>query len=148
MKEFPLDRSETRDNFAHFLDIPTRWNDNDQYGHVNNAKYHSFYELVVAHYLEVLNGLDLNNGPVKPFTAENLCRYHSSLAFPDVVEAGLRVARLGNSSVRYELGLFAKGREPVCATGYFVDVFVDSASQRPTTIPDNLREVLSRLVIE
>jgi acyl-CoA thioester hydrolase len=148
MREFPLDRTETRDNFAHFLEIPTRWIDNDQYGHVNNAKYHSLFETVIMHYLEVLNGLELNSGSVKPFTAENLCRYHDSLAFPDVVEAGLRVGKLGNSSVRYEIGLFAKGREPVCATGYFVDVFVDAQTQRPTAIPEAIRVVLSKLIVD
>jgi len=147
MSDFPLDRTETRENFAHFLEIPTRWGDNDQYGHVNNAKYHTYFEMLSMHYLEVVSGLDCGSGAVKPYTVENLCRYHASLAFPDIVEAGLRIGRLGNSSARYEIGLFAKGREPICATGYFVDVFVDAASERPTAIPAEFRAALERLIV-
>lgn len=146
--EFPLDRTETRDNFAYWYTVPTRWNDNDDYGHVNNALYHSFFEAIIMHYLMVENDLDLRTGEVQCFTAENLCRYHDSLKYPDIVECGLRVGKLGNSSVRYEMGLFVKGTNEVRATGYFVDVYVDSETERPITIPDNIRDILSRLVIE
>ena len=145
MSDFPLDRSEIRDNFVHFLEIPTRWCDHDEYGHVNNARYLSFFEQVIMHYLGVVNQLDLAGSNVRCFTAENLCRYHAPLKFPDVVEAGLRVGKLGNSSVRYEIGLFVKDKPGVFATGYFVDVFVDAESEKSCTIPDQIRQCLARL---
>ncbi|HBR96235.1 MAG TPA: thioesterase [Gammaproteobacteria bacterium] len=146
MQTFPLDRTETRDNFPHFLEIPTRWADHDEYGHVNNAKYHTLMEMVIMHYLTVANELDLAAGGVQCFTAENLCRFHAPLKFPDVVEAGLRIGKLGNSSVRYEVGLFVKGRDEVAATGYFVDVFVEATSESARRIPDNVRACLEKLI--
>ncbi len=148
MSRFELDRSEVRENFSRFLEIPTRWSDNDQYGHVNNAKYLTFYELAIMRFLEVDSGLDIPSFGVRCFSVENLCRYHEAVKFPDLLECGFRVGRLGNSSVRYEMGLFVTGREAVCSTGYFTDVFVDSETEKPVSIPAPVREVLSGLIVE
>lgn len=135
----------TRADFGHFLSIPLRWNDMDPYRHLNNARYHAFFDSVIMHYLTVLGGFDLLDGPVVPFTVENCCRFHRGFAFPDVVEAGLRVARIGTSSVRYEMGLFRAGNEEVYATGHFVDVFVDRETSQPRPIPAAIRAHLARL---
>lgn len=148
MKEFPLDRTEVRANFKHFLTIPTRWSDNDQYGHVNNAKYLTFFELVIMRYLEVDSNLDFEAHSVQCFSVENMCRYIQPVKFPDTLQAGLRVGRLGNSSVRYEVGLFVEGQDSVSATGYFTDVFVDNKTEKPVTIPDPIRSVLMALCFE
>lgn len=147
MREFPLDRTEVRDNFKHFLTIPTRWSDNDQYGHVNNAKYLTFFELIIMRYLEVDNRIDVNAHGVRCFSVENMCRYISPVKYPDTLEAGLRVGKLGNSSVRYEVGLFVAEESAVRAVGYFTDVFVNADTEKPITIPDPIRQVLQKLVI-
>jgi len=141
----PLDRTEKRDHFRHFLTIPTRWSDNDMYGHVNNARYLTFFELVIMRYLEVDSNLDFAAHGVRCFSVENMCRYHTPVKFPDTLEAGLRVGKLGNSSVRYEVGLFITGSEDVSATGYFTDVFVDTETERPVSIPNPIRSALSAL---
>ena len=137
---------QTRGDFRYFHRIALRWNDLDAYRHVNNVRFYTFYDTVIMHYLTVDGGFDLLDGPVVPFTVENLCRYHNSLRYPATVECGLRVARIGHSSVRYELGLFAEGETPIAASGYFIDVFVDS-SEQPCRIPDPLRMHLERLLV-
>ncbi|MGR9091505.1 MAG: acyl-CoA thioesterase [Gammaproteobacteria bacterium] len=137
---------QTRDDFPYFHRIALRWNDLDAYRHVNNVRFYTFYDTVIMHYLTVDGGFDLLDGPVVPFTVENLCRFHASLRYPATVECGLRVARIGNSSVRYELGLFAEGETPIAASGYFIDVFVDD-SEQPCTIPGPLRMHLERLLV-
>ena len=144
MAPFPLDNTEVRDNFRYFTQMQVRWNDLDAYRHVNNARYHTFFDSVIMHCLTHDGGFDLLDGPVVPFTVENLCRFHRSLAFPDLVDAGLRVARLGTSSVRYELGLFRAGDPAVCATGYFVDVFVTRDAARPSPVPPAIRAHLAK----
>ena len=123
MADFPLDGSERRANFAYFLAIQTRWNDLDSYRHMNNAQYYAYFDTTIMAYLIGERGIDLIDGPCVPFTVENLCRFHRDLRFPAVAECGLRVSRIGKSSVRYEIGLFEDGRDDVSATGYFVDVF-------------------------
>lgn len=142
-----LKEIETRDRFPHFLSIPTRWKDNDIYGHVNNVVYYSYFDTVITRYLMVESQIDIVRGLVVPFTVENMCRYRRSLSFPEVVDAGLRVARLGRSSVRYEIGLFRQGRDDAAAVGYFVDVFVDRATGKSVPIPREIRNVLERLVV-
>ena len=139
------DNTVTRDNFAHFLSIPLRWIDNDMYGHLNNARYYSMYENTIMHYLGVVHGLDTQSGPVRCFSAENGCRYYAPVKFPDVIECGLRVAHLGNSSVRYEMGLFVQGQPAVVASGFAAEIFVDATSERPIRIPDNFRVALEKL---
>jgi len=126
----------TRQAYNYFLPIAPRWMDNDDYGHVNNVQYYSFFDTVIGHYLIHEGGLDFRHDPVIAFAIENQCQYKRAIAYPDVVEAGLRVARIGNSSVRYEIGIFTQGHEEAAATGYFVHVFVDRTNgNRPTPVP-------------
>ena len=133
-------------DFPHRLAIPTRWKDNDVYGHVNNVEYYSYFDTVINAWLIAEGGLDIHAGAVIGLCAESHCRFHAALSFPEVVHAGLRVETLGRSSVRYGIGLFRgeEGAEPA-ATGWFVHVFVDRATRRPAAVPDPLRAALERL---
>ena len=139
--------NETRDCFRHFLTIPTRWMDNDVYGHVNNVTYYSYFDTVINQYLISEGGLDINQGEVIGIAAESLCRFQRAFTFPEVVEAGLRVSHIGNSSVRYEIGLFHEGEHDAAAAGYFVHVFVDRSSRTPVAIPAAIRAALTPLSI-
>ena len=138
--------SERRADYPHFLAITTRWMDNDLYGHVNNVVYYSFFDTVINQYLIRGGGLDIHEGPAIGLAVETMCRFHRPLTYPEGVDAGLRVGKLGKSSVRYEVGLFRAGDEGPAATGHFVHVFVERASQRPVPIPPRIREALARLV--
>jgi acyl-CoA thioester hydrolase len=135
----------TRADYPHFLPVPTRWMDNDLYGHVNNVVYYSYFDTVVNRYLIDPGGLDIHKGTVVGIVAETQCRFFKSFAYPEVVDAGLRVGRLGNSSVRYEIGLFGE-EDTARAEGHFVHVFVDRASNTPVPIPPGIRAALQRLV--
>ena len=134
-----------RDGYGWFTTIATRWADNDIYGHVNNIVYYSYFDTVIGLFLVREGGLDPWAGSVAGFAVETGCRYHKPLAWPDTVHAGLRVARLGTSSVRYEVGIFKNEDDEACADGHFVHVFVDRASQRPAPVPERLRAALGRL---
>jgi len=134
-----------RDAFPHFETIPTRWRDNDVYDHVNNAVYYSYFETIINRWLIEQGGLDFRNGDVIGLAVETMCRFRGSFAFPDTIEAGLRVAHLGTSSVRYELGLFKTGEVHARVEGHFVHVFVRRATQRPVPIPQKLRFYFERL---
>jgi len=134
-----------RGDFRHFLPITTRWMDNDAYGHVNNVVYYSYFDTVVNQYMIEKGVLDYANGEVVQFVVESGCRYYSPIAFPQTVTAGLRVSRLGNSSVRYEIGLFADDAHEAAAFGHFVHVCVDRATQRPVAMPAPLRAALEEL---
>jgi acyl-CoA thioester hydrolase len=132
-------KSLSRSDFPYFQTIPTRWMDNDVYGHVNNVVYYSYFDTVVNQRLVERGLLDIQSSEVIGLVVETSCSYFASIAFPDMVHAGLRVARLGNSSVRYEVGLFKNEDPQVCAAGHFVHVYVDRATQRPVPIPEALR---------
>ena len=138
----------SRASYVHYLAIPTRWMDNDSYGHVNNVTYYSYFDTVVNDHLIREGGLDIRNGPVVGYVVETFCRFHQPLSFPDVVDAGLRVVKLGNTSVKYEIGLFLRGADAAAATGYFVHVWVDRATQRPAPVPVPVRAALARLVVD
>ena len=138
-------RLEGRDLYKHFLAIPTRWMDNDIYVHVNNVVYYSYFDTVINEYLIREGGFDIAEGPVIGLAIETTCRFHRELTFPEPVEAGLRVVHIGNSSVRYEIGLFSPGHEGPAATGHFVHVFVDRETRRPAPIPEPIRSALERL---
>ena len=138
----------TRPDYRHFLAIPTRWMDNDTYGHVNNVVYYSYFDTVINDYLIRAGGLDIHDGTVIGLAIETFCQFHAPLSFPDVVDAGLRVAKLGRSSVRYEIGLFRQGDDAPAATGHFVHVFVERASQRPTAMPEKVRAALAAVQVE
>ncbi|HRO58828.1 MAG TPA: thioesterase family protein [Burkholderiaceae bacterium] len=131
--------------FRHFLPITTRWMDNDLYGHVNNVVYYAYFDTVVNRYLIERGVLDIHGGPVIGLVVESGCRYFAPLAFPQTVVAGLRVARLGNSSVRYEIALFADHSDQAAAHGHFVHVYVDRETRRPVSLPAPLREALEEL---
>lgn len=134
-----------RQAYPHFQTITTRWKDNDIYGHVNNVEYYSYFDTVINAWLIREGGLDIHGGASIGVCAESHCRFLDSLAFPDSVDAGLRVAKLGNSSVRYEIGLFRAGADTPAAEGWFVHVFVDRDGRRPQAISGRLRSALERL---
>ena len=131
-------------DYPHRRAIPTRWKDNDVYGHVNNVEYYSYFDTVINAWLIEEGGLDIHGGPVIGLCAESHCAFHAPLAFPDTVQAALRVGHLGRSSVRYEIGLFGPAERPA-ATGWFVHVFVDRAQRRSVEIPERIRAALERL---
>jgi acyl-CoA thioester hydrolase len=137
-----------RSDFPHFLEIPTRWHDNDVYGHVNNVDYYAFFDTVINKWLIDEGGLDIHDGEAIGLCAESHCKFLAAVSFPDVVDAGLRVAHLGRSSVRYEIELYRSGEEAPAAEGWFVHVFVDRAERRPAEIPAGIRSSLERLVVE
>ncbi len=136
----------SRAEYPHYMSLPTRWMDNDVYGHVNNALYYAFFDTTINEYLIAEGGLDITAGTVVGFAAESQCQYLRPLAFPGVIEIGLRVGKLGNSSVRYELAIFKPGEPFASAAGYFVHVFVDRETQKPVPMPTAIRAALERLV--
>jgi acyl-CoA thioester hydrolase len=136
-----------RASYRSFLAIPTRWADNDTYGHVNNVSYYSYFDTVVNEHLMRTGGLDIHSGPEIGLVVETSCRFHKPLSFPDIVDAGMRVAKLGRSSVTYEIGLFRQGDEEPAATGRFVHVWVDRAHRRPVPVPAAIRSALAPLLV-
>jgi acyl-CoA thioester hydrolase len=125
------------------MSIATRWIDNDIYGHVNNVVYYAYFDTIINRFLIDEGGLDIGHGEVIGVCAESRCTYVRSAAFPDVLDAGLRVSKIGTSSVTYEIAI-SKGTE-LCASGHFVHVFVDRATRKPTAIPASIREALERI---
>jgi acyl-CoA thioester hydrolase len=142
-KHFPSPRTAYR----HFLPITTRWMDNDVYGHVNNVVYYSYFDTVVNEYLIRAGVLDVEHGVTIGLVVETQCKYFAPLVFPERVEAGLRVTRLGTTSVRYEVGLFKDGDAQPAAEGHFVHVYVDRVTRRPVALPVELRAALEALVV-
>jgi len=136
-----------RADFRRFLAIPTRWMDNDTYGHVNNVVYYSYFDTVVNEHLIREGGLDIRDGPAIGVVVETGCSFYRQLSFPGVVDAGLRVAKLGNTSVRYEVALFPEGEPDAAADGHFVHVWVERATWRPTPVPAGIRAALAPLVV-
>ena len=143
-----LNADETRENYPHFLTIPTRWRDVDMYQHVNNVVFYAYFDTVIGDYLIKAGGLDYTRGPVVGFAAETRCQFFKPLRFPDVIDAGLRVGKIGNSSVRYEIGIFKQGEDDLSAVGYFVHVFVERETERPVKLPTAYREALERLLVK
>ena len=138
---------QSRAAYAHFSPITTRWMDNDIYGHVNNVTYYSYFDTAVNRYLIEAGVLDIHAGEVIGLVIETHCNYFSPLAFPRNVEAGIRVAHLGKSSVRYEIGLFEQGEAESAACGHFVHVYVDRVSRRPTVLPEAFVQALQALQV-
>lgn len=137
-----------RSDYKHFHTITTRWMDNDAYGHVNNVVYYSWFDTVVNEFLVANEVLDIEHSPVIGLVIETQCNYFASVAFPERVTAGLRVAKLGNSSVRYEVGIFRENEESASAQGHFVHVYVDRISRRPSAIPDKMRALLQSIEVK
>lgn len=136
----------TRAEYVHFIAVPTRWMDNDIYGHVNNVLYYAFFDTAINQYLIAEGGLDIAQGSVIGVAAETHCQFMQSLAFPAVAEVGMRVGKLGNRSVRYELAIFKQGEAAAAAAGYFVHVFVDRATRQSVPIPSRIQAALERLM--
>ena len=136
---------EPRDAYKTFRTISTRWMDNDAYGHVNNVVYYSWFDTVVNAHLIEQGALDIHHGETIGLVVETQCNYFSAIEFPQTVEAGLRVAHMGKSSVRYEVGLFVQGEPLTAARGHFIHVYVDRATRRPAALPDKLKSVLEAL---
>ncbi len=137
-----------RSDYRHFQDITTRWADNDAYGHVNNVVYYSWFDTVVNAFLINKGVLDIEDSPVIGLVIETQCNYFAPVAFPDVISAGLRVAKIGNSSVRYEVGIFREGEDSASAQGHFIHVYVDRLTRKPAALPDAMRSLLLTLLLE
>jgi len=142
----PESPTDTRADYVHWLAIPTRWMDNDAYGHVNNVTYYSYFDTVVNEHLIAAGVLDVDHDEVFGVVVETGCRFLDALSFPETVDAGVRVARIGTTSVRYEIGLFHQGIDAPAAVGHFVHVYVDRATRRPAPVPPAHRIVLEPLV--
>lgn len=132
-----------RDDYHYFYTIPTRWNDNDQFGHLNNVIYYRLYEAVIIQYVTEA-GLDWMQDKVIPYTAESQCRFLRAVSFPDILDVGLRVTKVGHSSVVYALALFRQGEDEAAALGHWVYVYVDRETQRPMPIPESIRQAMQR----
>jgi acyl-CoA thioester hydrolase len=135
-----------RSAYRVFRPINTRWSDNDIYGHINNVEYYAFFDTVVNGRLIERGVLDIHNGGVVGLVVETKCNYFTPLAFPDELEGGLRVDRIGTSSVQYGVAIFRKGADIAAAAGYFIHVYVDRENRRPVPLPDKLRAELQALV--
>lgn len=131
--------------FPVFRAVPTRWMDNDHYGHVNNVAYYSWFDTAVNGWLIDASGVDIRELPAIGLVVETSCRYFEPLSFPDIVEVGLAVEKLGARSVTYSLGVFRRGAGAAAAAGRFVHVYVDAATRRPTEVPAALRAALAAL---
>ena len=136
-----------RSDFSVFYPIITRWMDNDIYGHVNNVTYYSYFDSVINRYLIEEGGLDIHNAPVVGFMVSSSCQFKKPVAYPDALEAGVRVARIGARSVTYEVGIFMENDAQAAAHGELVHVFVDRATQSSTPIPPGIREALERITV-
>jgi acyl-CoA thioester hydrolase len=134
-----------RSDYKHFLTIETRWMDNDVYGHVNNVVYYSFFDTAVNRYLIDEGVLDIRAGETIGFVVETSCTYEKPIAFPDRVTAGIRVGRIGTSSVRYEIGIFRNDDDESAAHGHFVHVYVDRTAERSRPIPEPMRAALEKI---
>ena len=135
----------TRADYKVFYPISTRWSDNDIYGHVNNVVYYSYFDTAANRYLIEEGGLDISDGRIVGYVVNSGCEYHAPITYPEQIEAGVRVDRLGNSSVQYGIAIFKEGEQHAAAHGHFVHVFVERALNRSVAIPQNLREALEGL---
>lgn len=136
-----------RADFPRFLAIPTRWQDCDVYGHVNNVVYYSYFDTAVTEHLVREGGLKSQESPVIGVVVETRCQFRQELGFPEVIDAGIKVVRLGNSSVSYEIGLFRQGDDKPAAYGHFVHVWINRESRRPQSVPDPIRAALLPLIV-
>ena len=140
-----MSSTELRAAWPHFIAIQTRWMDNDVYGHVNNVQYFSYFDTAVNQFLIERGVLDIHKGEVVGFVVDSGCSYFSPIAFPDTVHVGIRVAKLGNSSVRYEIAIYRNDEQAPAAVGHFVHVYVERSSNRSVPIPAPVRSVLETI---
>jgi acyl-CoA thioester hydrolase len=137
----------TRDVYSQFVEITTRWADNDPYGHVNNVVYYAWFDSAVNKILIEGGALDVQNSPVIGLVVQSQCHYFRTVSYPELVQVGIRTGHIGNSSVRYELGIFTDGNETAAAQGHFVHVYVDRGSNRPVPLPGPLRTLLEAMKV-
>ena len=140
-------REERREHYRHSRQIPTRWRDNDAYRHINNVIYYEFFDTVIQGYLVETGVLDVDHSLLVGFSVETHCQFLKPIRFPDVIDACLRVGKLGRTSVRYEIGIFKRGETQPAAVGHFVHVFVDRHTIKPTPIAGDLRHALQALQV-
>lgn len=136
-----------RDDYKAFRTIPTRWLDNDIYGHMNNTVHYTFFDTTVNSWLIENSLLDIHGGERIGMVVETGCRYFSEMGYPDLITSGLRVARLGTSSVRYEVGLFRNDAQTAAAEGFFIHVYVDRQTRRPSPMDARLRSALMAISV-
>ena len=137
----------SRARFARFVEMPTRWDDNDAFGHVNNVRYYAFFDTVITR-IEIEGGIfDIEASPVIPYVVESSCTYFEGVAFPDVLEIGVAIERIGTTSLTYALGLFRKGEAQPAAQGHFVHVYVDRKTEKPTPLAEHIRAYAERLSV-
>jgi acyl-CoA thioester hydrolase len=141
------EQANSRADYRHFHLITTRWSDNDVYGHVNNVVYYSWFDTAVNQFLIANRVLDIESSPVIGLVIETHCNYFQAVAFPERITAGVRVAHIGNSSVRYEVGIFREDQGSAAAQGHFVHVYVDRDSRRPAAIPPAMRALLESIQV-
>jgi len=134
-----------REDYKYFNSITTRWMDNDVYGHVNNVTYYSYFDTSANQYLIEHAGFDIQNAPIVGFVVHSNCNYLKPIAFPDKIEAGLFVKKIGNSAVTYGVGIFKKGENFVSAYGEFIHVFVDRKESKSVSIPEKIRAALEKI---
>jgi acyl-CoA thioester hydrolase len=143
----PPTESPSRSDYPVFYPLTTRWSDNDVYGHVNNVVYYSYFDTVANRYLIEEGGLDISDGSIVGYVVNSGCQYLSPITYPEAIDAGVRVEKLGNSSVQYGIGIFRKGEEKPAAFGHFVHVFVERAANKSVPIPEHLRNALENILI-
>ena len=137
----------TRADYKVFYPISTRWADNDIYGHVNNVTYYAYFDTAANRYLIEEGGLDISDGSIVGYVVNSGCQYHSPITYPEGIEAGVRVDKLGNSSVQYGIAIFKEGEDVAAAHGHFVHVFVARAENQSVPIPANLRSALEKILV-
>ena len=136
----------TREEFGLFRALQTRWADNDLYGHMNNVVHYGLFDTAINGWLVEAGLLEMGRGEIIGLVVETGCSYFSEMAFPDQVTAGIRIGKLGNSSVRYEIALFQNDAETAAAQGHFVHVYVDRESRKPVPLPESWRVLLGEFV--
>ncbi len=134
------------DDYQYMIDIHTRWNDNDVYGHINNAVYYTWFDTCVNNFLIENDLLDIGNSKTIGLVVDTGCQYFVPLSYPETVQTGLRVGRIGNSSVRYEIAVFGEGEKMAAAQGHFVHVYVDEKTRKPAAISAHMQDILSKLL--
>ncbi len=139
--------TESRDRYRYWLQIPTRWQDGDPYGHVNNVVYYSWFDTALTRMLIDHQVLRSAHWKAIGLCVESHCEFHAAVTFPDTVDAGVRIGRIGNSSLRYEIGLFLQGQQQPCAHGYFVHVFVDPDTRKPVPLVPAVRQEMQMLIL-
>ncbi|WP_436860446.1 acyl-CoA thioesterase [Acinetobacter haemolyticus] len=137
----------TREQFKFFFNIQTRWADNDIYGHVNNVTYYSYFDTAANSLLIQKTGFDIHNSEIIGLVVDSACSFLQELSYPEIIEVGVAIGKIGNSSLRYELAIFKQHQIQAAAQGHFVHVFVDRKNRKSTAIPQNMREVLNQYLL-